>query len=80
LHKSFKDDSIKDNYKFKVKFVGDPGVQTSDPDEMKHIAELLKPFSCIPVFVDEQVAKNHWEFCTKYLWPLLHNSKVFDTH
>jgi len=79
LHKSFKDDSIKDNYKFKVKFVGDPGVQTSDPDEMKHIAELLKPFSCIPVFVDEQVAKNHWEFCTKYLWPLLHNSKVFDT-
>jgi len=79
LHKSFKYDSIKDDYKFKVKFVGDPGVHTNDPDEMKQIAELLEPFSCIPVFVDEQVTKNHWEFCTKFLWPLLHNSKVFDT-
>mmetsp|Transcript_38864 Transcript_38864/g.82675 ORF Transcript_38864/g.82675 Transcript_38864/m.82675 type:complete len:1093 (+) Transcript_38864:43-3321(+) len=61
-----------------ITFVGDPGVRTSDPEERRQITELLAPYSCLPVFIDEVVAEQHLKFCHSFLWPVMHNMKVFD--
>jgi len=61
-----------------VKFVGHPGVFTADPEEQRKITEVLAPLNCIPVFLDEQVATLTLEFCHRFLWPVMHNMKVFD--
>jgi len=63
---------------FKIRFVGDPGVRTSDPEERKQIADLLAGYSCVPVFIDADVAEKHLSFCHKFLWPVLHGMKVFE--
>eukprot|EP00405_Crypthecodinium_cohnii_P007307 CAMPEP_0206420814 /NCGR_PEP_ID=MMETSP0324_2-20121206/1087_1 /ASSEMBLY_ACC=CAM_ASM_000836 /TAXON_ID=2866 /ORGANISM="Crypthecodinium cohnii, Strain Seligo" /LENGTH=1054 /DNA_ID=CAMNT_0053884811 /DNA_START=55 /DNA_END=3219 /DNA_ORIENTATION=+ len=61
-----------------IKFVGHPGVFVSDPVEQRKIAKLLAPFGCIPVWIDEQVFNNTLNFCHTFLWPVMHNMKVFE--
>jgi len=61
-----------------VKFVGHPGVFTTDPDEQRKITQALAPHRCLPVFIDEQVVNGTLEFCHTFLWPVMHNMKVFD--
>jgi len=61
-----------------IRFVGDPGVRVSDPDERRQITELLAKHSCVPVFVDQQEAEQHLDFCHRFLWPVMHNMKVFE--
>jgi len=61
-----------------VRFVGHPGVFTSDLDEQRKITEALAVHNCIPVFLDEQVMTETLEFCHRFLWPVMHNMKVFD--
>jgi len=63
---------------FSIKFVGDPGVRTTDPDERQRITDVLARHCCIPVFVDQQIAEQHLEFCHLFLWPVMHNMKVFE--
>lgn len=64
---------------FKIKFVGDPGVRTNDPKDKQQITEALAPFSCVPVFIDELVVEKHRDFCFGFLWPIMHNVKVFES-
>mmetsp|Transcript_56123 Transcript_56123/g.142910 ORF Transcript_56123/g.142910 Transcript_56123/m.142910 type:complete len:1050 (-) Transcript_56123:81-3230(-) len=61
-----------------IKFVGHPGVFTNDTEEQKKIIEALAPYNCIPVFIDEDVVSNTLAFCHSFLWPVMHNMKVFD--
>lgn len=63
---------------FKVRFIGHPGVYVTDESERKKLSEALVPFSCIPVFMDEEVHAEHLEFAFNFLWPVFHNVKVFD--
>jgi len=68
----------KDQKDFNIKFVGDPGVCVSDPEDKKQITEALAKYSCVPVFLDSQVLEQSLEFCHSFLWPVMHNMKVFD--
>lgn len=74
----FNQKGLADGFKYKVHFVGQPGIHVQDRDERNTVTELLAEHRCIPVFVDEAVSKQHNEFAVAFLWPLFHNIKVFD--
>jgi len=63
---------------FNIRFVGDPGVRTSDPEERTQIADLLAGYSCVPVFIDAEVAEKHLSFSQNFLWPVMHGMKIFE--
>eukprot|EP00927_Polykrikos_kofoidii_P002632 TRINITY_DN11058_c0_g1_i1.p1 TRINITY_DN11058_c0_g1~~TRINITY_DN11058_c0_g1_i1.p1 ORF type:complete len:1145 (+),score=213.73 TRINITY_DN11058_c0_g1_i1:87-3437(+) len=78
LKKCLTDGSEEAKRMSKMKFVGDPGVRVTDPEERRKIVEVLAPHGCIPVFIDEQVCQRNLEFCHSFLWPVMHGMKVFD--
>lgn len=57
---------------------------TSCRDQHGVIAQLYSQKSCRPVFIDQEVAKGHWDgYCRSCLWPLFHNTLwegSIDTH
>mmetsp|Transcript_33382 Transcript_33382/g.76212 ORF Transcript_33382/g.76212 Transcript_33382/m.76212 type:complete len:1066 (+) Transcript_33382:37-3234(+) len=71
-------ESLKEEKKYKVKIVGQPNVMTKDPQEQQKIAKVYASFNCYPVFVEEDVDKNHVSFCHTFLWPLINNVKAFE--
>lgn len=78
LH-SFARKEATNSFIFKVRFVGTPGVFVEDKSEQQKIRDLLAKYSCIPVFVSQEVNRLHTAFTKTFLWPVFHNMKLFDT-
>ncbi|CAE8709214.1 unnamed protein product, partial [Polarella glacialis] len=68
-----------EQFALKVKFIGYPGVCVTDETDRRKLTEALAPYSCIPVFMEQDVVDQHKSFCEDFLWPVFHNMKIFDT-
>jgi trehalose 6-phosphate synthase/phosphatase len=56
----------------KIKFVGFPNAFVPEA-EQQEVIELLDPFDCVPVFVEESDWKVYGSFCATFLRPIFHN-------
>jgi trehalose 6-phosphate synthase/phosphatase len=51
---------------------------SSDKDKQA-VRELLENMNCYPIFLDSEIADNHYlGFCKQVLWPAFHNIDIFD--
>ncbi|CEG43722.1 trehalose-phosphatase [Plasmopara halstedii] len=50
-------------------------------DDKTEITAILADMSCIPVFIDRQLAANHHGgYCKSKLWPMFHNVDILDIY
>lgn len=50
-------------------------------DDKREITAILADMSCIPVFIDRQLAANHHGgYCKSKLWPMFHNVDILDIY
>ncbi|KAF1334037.1 Trehalose-phosphatase, partial [Globisporangium splendens] len=50
-------------------------------DDKREITEVLSQMDCIPVFIDRELAANHYQgYCKNKLWPMFHNVDILDIY
>ncbi|KAG0038175.1 Trehalose-6-P synthase/phosphatase complex synthase subunit [Podila clonocystis] len=57
----------------KFTWIGWPGLNIPEEDRALVQKELLEKYSCLPVFIDDEIADMHYNgFSNSILWPLFH--------
>ncbi|RLN91911.1 hypothetical protein BBJ28_00012252 [Nothophytophthora sp. Chile5] len=50
-------------------------------EDKREISAILAEMNCIPVFIDRQLAANHYGgYCKSKLWPMFHNVDILDIY
>lgn len=50
-------------------------------EDKRDITEVLAKMDCIPVFIDSEMANNHYQgYCKSKLWPMFHNVDILDIY
>ena len=76
-----KEDSIsKDTPTYWVGTVTVPGGNSSMTEQEKaYLTEILADMNCIPLFLDEKLARLHYHvYCKQVMWPVYHNVDQLD--
>lgn len=56
-----------------------PGKPELTEEDQETIREVLKPHNCIPLFVPEEVMRDHYlGYCKQIMWPVFHNVDQLD--
>ncbi|KAG0361723.1 Trehalose-6-P synthase/phosphatase complex synthase subunit [Gamsiella multidivaricata] len=57
----------------KFTWIGWPGIDIPEAERAQVQKELLEKYSCMPVFIDDEIADMHYNgFSNSILWPLFH--------
>jgi hypothetical protein len=59
----------------KIVCIGWPGIIPQSEQESEEITEVLKPYGCVPVFLDSDTIEHFFYFHETVLRPLFHNFK-----
>lgn len=50
-------------------------------DDKREITDVLAKMDCIPVFIDRELAADHYQgYCKNKLWPMFHNVDILDIY
>ncbi|DAZ96236.1 TPA: hypothetical protein N0F65_012598 [Lagenidium giganteum] len=50
-------------------------------EDKAEITKVLAAMDCIPVFIDRELASNHYQgYCKNKLWPMFHNVDILDIY
>lgn len=50
-------------------------------DDKREITSVLAAMDCIPVFIDRELASDHYQgYCKNKLWPMFHNVDILDIY
>lgn len=50
-------------------------------DDKREISAVLAKMDCIPVFIDRELAADHYQgYCKSKLWPMFHNVDILDIY
>jgi trehalose 6-phosphate synthase/phosphatase len=50
-------------------------------DDKKEVTQILAEMDCIPLFIDRELAENHYQgYCKSKLWPMFHNVDILDIY
>merc|ERR1719424_533891 len=68
---------LKRQDKYKVKFIGWPGIHVTKEAEQIEITTFLEDFDCIPVFPPQSEFEEFLHFSESFLWPIFHDVMLF---